>query len=158
MLKPFLQCMLHCTHFLHWIVKLVLEHVYHDQLVHLDRHFSCSSNISNWLSRIPTQSILVIQNFLFFITILYYITPLVQVFCLQFSSLTIIYFILGVKSGSLTFLVPMSANCRPPSHQSILCILHFSPFLKKCILLAICLVCFVSLPSYPYTEKICYPR
>ena len=64
----------------------------------------------------------------------------------QFLSLTIIYFILGVKSGSHTFLVPMSANCRPPSHQSILCILHFSPVLTKCILLAICLVCLLSLP------------
>ena len=29
---------------------------------HLDRQFSCYSNISNWLSRIPTQSSLVIQN------------------------------------------------------------------------------------------------
>ena len=82
----------------------------------------------------------------FFITILNYITPLVQVFCLQFSSLTIIYFILGVRSGSLTFLVPMSANCRPTSHHYILCILHFSPFLTKFILLAMCLVCLVSLP------------
>ena len=26
----------------------------------------------------------------------------------------------GVRSGSLTFLVPMSANCRPTLHQSIL--------------------------------------
>ena len=40
----------------------------------------------------------------------------------------------------------MSANCRPPSHQSIFCILHFSPFLTKFILLAMCLVCLVSLP------------
>ena len=86
------------------------------------------------------------SELLFSITILYSITPLVQVFCLQFSSLTIIYFILGVRSGSLTFLVPMSANCRPPSHKSILCIFHFSPFLTKCILLAMCLVCLVSLP------------
>ena len=53
---------------------------------------------------------------------------------------------IGVRSGSLTFLVPMSSNCRPPSHQSIFCILHFSPFLTKCILLAMCLVCLVSLP------------
>ena len=79
-------------------------------------------------------------------TILHSITPLVQVFCLQFSSFTIIYFILGVRSGSLKFLVPMSANCRPPSHQSILCILHFYPFVTKWILLAMCLVCLVSLP------------
>ena len=29
---------------------------------HIDRQFSCSPNISNWLSRIPTQPSLVIQN------------------------------------------------------------------------------------------------
>ena len=63
----------------------------------------------------------------------------------QLLIITIIYFILGVRSASLTFLVPMSANCRPPSHQSILYILHFSPFLTKCILLEMCLVCLVSL-------------
>ena len=82
----------------------------------------------------------------FLMTILYYINPLVQFFCIQFSSITIIYFIIGVGSGSLTFLLPMSANCRPTSNQSILCILNFSPFLTKCILLAMCLVCLVSLP------------
>ena len=93
------------------------------------------------------NSIYSIHSELLFLTaILYYITPLVQVLCLQFSSLTIIYFILGVRSGSLTFLVPMSANCRPPSHQSILCILHFYPLLTKCILFVMCLVCLVYLP------------
>ena len=64
----------------------------------------------------------------------------------QLSTLTIIYFILGVKSCSPIFLVEMSANYRPPSHQSILCIFHFYPFLTKCILLAMCLVSLVSLP------------
>ena len=29
---------------------------------HIDRQFSCSPNISNWLSWVPTQSSLVIQN------------------------------------------------------------------------------------------------
>ena len=57
-----------------------------------------------------------------------------------------IYFILGVISGSLTFLLPISANCRPPPHQSILCIFHFSLFLTKCIILEMCLVFLVSLP------------
>ena len=42
--------------------------------------------------------------------------------------------------------MPISVNCRPHSHQSILCILHFSPFLTKCILLAMCLVCLIYLP------------
>ena len=67
-------------------------------------------------------------------------------FLYQLSILTIIYLILGVKSGSPTFLVAMSDNHRPPSLQSILCILHFSPLITKCNLLAMCLVCLVSLP------------
>ena len=79
-------------------------------------------------------------------TILVFFHPSCTSVLSQFSSLTIIYFILGVLSVSLTFLVPMSANYRPPSHQSIFCILHFSPFLTKFILLAMCLVCLVSLP------------
>ena len=89
-----------------------------------------------------------VYSFIIFVpqTILYSITPLVQVFCLRLSILTIIYLIIGVRSGSLKFLVPMSANCRPPSHQSILCILHFSPFLTKFILLEMCMVCLVYLP------------
>ena len=37
----------------------------------------------------------------------------------QLSSLTIIYFIIGVKSFSPTFSVAISKNYRPPSHQSI---------------------------------------
>ena len=64
----------------------------------------------------------------------------------QLSSLTIIYFILGVKSCSPTLLVAMYDNFIPPSHHSILCILHFSPFLAKLVILEICLVCLVSLP------------
>ena len=64
----------------------------------------------------------------------------------QLSSLTIIYFILRVKSWSPTLLVAMYANCRPPSHQSILCIFYFSPFLIECIFLVTFLVFLVSLP------------
>ena len=60
--------------------------------------------------------------------------------------ITVIYFILGVKSCPPTFLVAIYANCRLPSHQSILYILHFSPFLKEIVLLAKCLVWLVSLP------------
>ena len=33
--------MLHCTNFHHWIVQLVLEHVYHDQLVLLEMCLVC---------------------------------------------------------------------------------------------------------------------
>ena len=64
----------------------------------------------------------------------------------HFLSLIIIYFIVGVKSWSPTLLVAISVNCRLPSYQSILCVLHFSPFLTKCIILAMCLMCLVSLP------------
>ena len=59
----------------------------------------------------------------------------------HFSSLIIIYFILGVRSGSLTFLVPISANCRPPSHQSNLCILNFINSLQNALSLKY--VCYV---------------
>ena len=62
------------------------------------------------------------------------------------SSLTIIYFILLVHLVSPTFLVEMSDNCRPPSHQPILFVLYFYPFLTKYILLAMRLVCLISLP------------
>ena len=67
-------------------------------------------------------------------------------FCLSFQVLPRYFFILGVILCSPKFLVSMSANCRPPSHQSILWIFQFYPFLTKCTLLAICLVCLVSLP------------
>ena len=63
----------------------------------------------------------------------------------QLLSLTLIYIILGVKLCSPTFLILMSSNCRPPSHQSFLCTLHFSPFLIKLIYLAMCIMCLVSL-------------
>ena len=57
-----------------------------------------------------------------------------------------IYFILGFKWFFPTFLVAISDNLRPLTHQSILCILHFSPFLTKFTLLSICLIFLVSLP------------
>ena len=136
--------LLHFSLFIHGFQTTLFQTWNHIAFILIDS-FKRSSNISNWLSWISTQSSLVYSELLFFITILYSITPLVQVFCLQLWSLIIIYFILGVRSGSLTFLVPMSVNCRPPSHHSILCIFHFSQFLTKCILLAMCLVCLVSL-------------
>ena len=112
---------------------------------HLDRQFSCSPNISNLLSRVPTKSSLVIQNSCSSdYPVLYH--PSCTSVLFQFSSLTIIYLIFGFRSGSLTFLVQITSNCRPPSHQSILCILHFSPFLTNYIILSMFLVCLVSLP------------
>ena len=48
-LNKFLQCMLHCTHFLHLIEQLVLEHVCHGQLFHLDKNNICScTSASVW--------------------------------------------------------------------------------------------------------------
>ena len=40
------------------------QHCFHleQYCFYLDRQFSCSSNISNWLSRVPTQYSQVIQN------------------------------------------------------------------------------------------------
>ena len=49
MLKAFLQYMMHCTHFLHLIDQLVLEHVCHGQFSHLDKHNIWSfTSISVW--------------------------------------------------------------------------------------------------------------
>ena len=65
--------------------------------------------------------------------LLYHITPLVQVFW-QFSSHTISYSILGLNLSSLTFLVPISNNCRSPLYHTILCKLQSLPFLTKWII------------------------
>ena len=89
-----------------------------------------------------TQSSLVIQNSCYTDDPLLFLPSCTSVLS-QLSSLTIVYFILGVKSCPPKFLLAMSHNYRPPSHQSILCILKFSPFLTKCILLAMCLMCLV---------------
>ena len=53
----------------------------------------------------------------------------------QLSSLTMIYFIMGFKSLSPTFLVAMYDNCRPPSHQSILYIFLISHHFSQNLLL-----------------------
>ena len=114
--------------------------------------FQCSLNISNLIQifqtdwvKSSTQSSLVIKNSC---SVDYTVSchPSCTSVLYQLSSLAIIYFILGVKSLSPTFLVAMSANCRPPSHQSILCILNFSPFLTKCALLQMYLVLLLSFP------------
>ena len=81
---------------------------------------------------------IVLQN------LLYTFTPLVQMF-FQLSSLTIEYPNIWFNSSSLTFLVPIYANYRPPSNHTVFWILHSSSFITKFILLEMCLVCFVSL-------------
>ena len=69
---------------------------------------------------------------------------LVKVFC-QLSSLTIVYSSIVFNYSSLTLFVPISDNCRPTSHNTVLCIFHFSSFLTKYILLVMCLIYLVLL-------------
>ena len=91
-------------------------------------------------------------------TILVFYHPSCTSFLSQFSSLPIIYFILGVRSGSLTFLVPMSANCRYTSHQSIFCILHFLHSLQNTFSLKCVWYVWYPCHSQPCTQHIYYPR
>ena len=77
-------------------------------------------------------------------TLMYPVTPLWQVFC-KLSSIAIGYPSIGFTASSLTFLVIISSSCRPPSHHTALWKFHYSPFLAKCILLEMCLVCLVYL-------------
>ena len=72
-------------------------------------------------------------------------TPIVQVFC-HLSSLTIVYSNLVLIWSPLTLLVTIYGSFRPPSHHTVLCILHSSQFRTKLILLKMHLVCLVSLP------------
>ena len=115
-------------------------------------NFQCYFHVSNliqtfetdWVESL-TQYSLVIHNFCYIdypVSCHHYCKSVLS----QLSSLIMTYFILGFKSFSSTFLVAMSANCRPPSHQLIFFILHFSPFITKCTLIAICLVWLLSLP------------
>ena len=47
-----------------YLYVVFFQHCFHleQHCFHLDRQFSCSPNISNWLSQVPTQSSIVIQN------------------------------------------------------------------------------------------------
>ena len=78
-------------------------------------------------------------------TPLYHITHIVQLFCIL-SSLSIEYTNLWFNLSSLTCLVPMFVSCRPPSYHTVLCKFYYSPFLSKCVHLAIRLIFLVSLP------------
>ena len=112
--------------------------------------------ISNSLSLIPNLIQSIHPEYIGLQNILYTITTLVQVFC-QLSSLTIEYPNIGFNVSSLKLLVPISFSCRPPPHHTILYKLHSSPFLRKWILLEICLVCLVYLPLLAiYTADLPY--
>ena len=78
-------------------------------------------------------------------------------FLSQLSSLTIIYFTLGVKSGSPAFLVAMSSNCRPPSHQSIFASCNFLHSLKNAFSLQCVLCVWYIYQYYPYTYNTYFP-
>ena len=84
---------------------------------------------TDWVESL-TQSSLVIQKY-FSIDYSASYHPSCTSVLTQLSSLTKIYLILRFKSFIPSFLVKISANCRPTLHQSILCILQFSPFLKN---------------------------
>ena len=99
--------------------------------------FQCSFNVPNLIQSFQTdlvhsstQSSLFIQNYCYTD---YPVSchPYCKSVLPQLSILTVIYLILGFKLLSPTLLVEMPANFRPPSHQSILCIYRFSPFLSK---------------------------
>ena len=64
----------------------------------------------------------------------------------QLSSLTTIYFIMGFKSFSPTFLVEILYQLQTSFTPVNLLQFIFSPFLTKCTLLEMCLVCLVVLP------------
>ena len=113
--------------------------------------FQCYFHVSNLIQKFQiywvessTKSILVINKYCYIDYPVSYHHSCTSVLY-QLSSLTMIYSILGFKSFSPTFLVAMSANCRPPSHQKILCILNFSPLLTTYNHLQMCLLCLVSL-------------
>ena len=127
--------------------------IFFQHYFHSDQHFFLLEQTvlnvlqtfkTDWVKS-STQYILVIQNSSY-IDYPLFCHPSCTSVLYQFSIITIIYFIIDVKWCSPNILVEMSTNCRTPSHQSILCIFHFSQFLTKCILLAMCLVCLVSLP------------
>ena len=82
---------------------------------------------TNWFES-STQSSLIIHNscsIYYPVSFHSYCTSVMS----QFSSLAVLYFIMGFKSFSPTFLVYMFANFRPLLHKPILCILKFSPIL-----------------------------
>ena len=99
-------------------------------------------NISNSLGQILNSIQSSHSEHIFLQNLLYHITPLVQVFC-QFSMLSIEYPNLGFNSYSLTFFVPMYTSCRTPLHHTTMWKFHSSPYITKCILLEMCLVCLV---------------
>ena len=78
-------------------------------------------------------------------TLIYPITPLLQVFC-KFSILTISYPSIVFNSYSMTLLVPIYDSFRPASRPTVLCRLHSFPFITKCNILEMWLVSLVCLP------------
>ena len=105
-----------------------LEQRFSPSITDILQCYSCVSNLvhtfqTDWVDS-STQSILFIHKSC---SIDYSVSyhPSCTSTLSQLSSLTKIYFILGFKSFSPIFLVAMSANLRPLSHQSTFCIFHF---------------------------------
>ena len=76
------------------------------------------------LSKYKTNPVKSLENIVIQ-TILSPITPLAQVLY-NFSCLTIVYPNLRFNSSSIKLLVPMSTNCRPPPHHTVLFRLNYS--------------------------------
>ena len=125
--------------YLYMVLLTLVPYLFQNSFQCFLQHFKTMKSSPYKLNPVNSSEHLALQ------TLLYPITPLVQVLY-QLSSLTIVYSNLLFNSPSLTFLVPMSANCIPSSHHTVLWIIHSFPFITKCILLTMCLVCFVSLP------------
>ena len=62
--KPCITKLWDSSSYILYLYMVFIQHCFQlDQdYFHLDRQFSCVSHVSNWLSRIPTHSSLVIQN------------------------------------------------------------------------------------------------
>ena len=101
--------------------------------------------LSNSLSWILNSIQSVHSEHIFLHTLMYSITSLVQVLY-KLSSLTIVYPNLVFNSPPLTLLVGIYSNCRLPSHHTFFCWFLSSPVFTKCILIAIYLMFFLSLP------------
>ena len=101
-------------------------------------------NISNLLIRVLNSICSSYSEKNVLQTLLCTTNPPVKLFC-RFSRHTIAYPNLGFDSSYLALLVPMSANFRPHSHHTVLWKFHSSLFITKFILIAIFLVCLMSL-------------
>ena len=111
------------------------------QYFKLIEHFKLIESSPYQTNPVKSSEYLVLQ------TLLSLINPIVKLLC-QLSSITIVYSNIGFNSSSLTLLVPMTSKCRPLSHHIFFCRFKSSTFLKKLIILEVCLVCLMYFPLF----------